>query len=182
VEIQGEIAKERKGRGQFYNWLVAMVFASYTVEAYLNFVGELVAPQIWKDERNYFRKEPYRGFEGKLRRVMELVSLPYARDARPLKTVLELKELRDLIAHPKTEPLDGCVRVPGQEPPILPAVTTLSKMVTADACAAAIQDVEGFLDSVHTAAQPNVDDVWFGARALRGPAVYVGSTSRFTRD
>jgi hypothetical protein len=180
--MQGEIAKERQGRGRFYNDLVAMVFALHTVEAYMNFVGELLAPSIWKDERNYFHKEPYRGFEGKLRKVMELVSLPYAKDVRPLKTVLALKELRDLIAHPKTEHLGGSVKTPGNEVPFPLAVPTLSKMVTAEARAVAIKDVEEFLDGIHTAAQPNVDDAWFGPRSLRGPEFYIGHSSTYTKD
>jgi len=183
VQMQGEIAKERQGRGAFYNYLVSMVFALHTVEAYLNFIGELLAPAIWKDERNYFRKEPYRGFEGKLRKVLELVSIPWAVADRPLKTVLELKELRDLIAHPKTEQLGGSDQTPGNEIPDLRLVpTTLSKMVTAEACAVSIRDVEGFLDNIHTAARPQVDDPWFGPRALRGPDFHVGGSSTFTKD
>jgi hypothetical protein len=87
--------------------LVAMVFAFHTVEAYLNFVGERLAPNIWSDERNFFRKEPYRGWDGKLRKVMEIVGLPMMPNDRPLKTILELKELRDLIVHGRPERLTG---------------------------------------------------------------------------
>jgi hypothetical protein len=90
--------------------------------------------------------------------------------------VLELKTLRDLIAHPKTEELSGSVQTQGNEVPFPLAVFTLSKMVTAEACAVAIRDVEEFLDSIHTAAQPQVEDIWFGPRALRGPAFHVGSS------
>jgi hypothetical protein len=182
VEMQGEATEVRQGRGAFYNNLVAMVFALHTVEAYLNFIGELLAPAIWKDERNYFRKEPYRGFEGKLRKVLELVSLPWSAVGRPLRTVLELKELRDLIAHPKTEQLGGSVRTPGKEVPFPLAVPTLSKMVTAEACAVAVRDVEEFLDNIHAAAQPQVRDIWFGTRALRGPAMYVAHSSTYSKD
>ncbi|SPF45324.1 hypothetical protein SBA1_590007 [Candidatus Sulfotelmatobacter kueseliae] len=183
VEMQGEIAEERQGRGAFYNHLVAMVFALHAVEAYLNFIGELLAPDIWRDERRYFRKAPYRGFEGKVRKVLELVSLPWAVADRPLKTVLELKELRDLIAHPKTEQLCGSVQTPGNEvPSVLAVPTTLSKIVTAEACAVSIHDVEEFLDNIHTAARPQTDDIWFGPRALRGVDFHVGGSSTYTKD
>jgi hypothetical protein len=64
VEEEAKLASERE-----QDWskpaLVAMVFAFHTVEAYLNFVGERLASKVWEDERNYFRKEPYRGREGK---------------------------------------------------------------------------------------------------------------------
>ncbi len=182
METQGEIVKERQGRGQFYNHLVAMVFALHTVEAYLNFVGELLAPAIWKNERKFFSKGPYRGFGGKLRKVMELISLPVAEDVRPLKTVLELKELRDLIAHPKTEQVSGSIRTPGNDVPLAPAEFTLYKKVTAEACAVAIKDVEEFLESIHAAARPKVDDIWFGPSALHGPPYYVGASSTYRAD
>ena len=89
-------------RGAFYDDLVAMVFALHALEAYLNFVGERVAPEIWKDEREFFRNVPYRGFDGKVRKVLELVGLAEpACDIRPYSTVWVLKDLRDLIAHAK---------------------------------------------------------------------------------
>lgn len=69
--------------------VVAMVFAFHTVEAYLNYVGEQLDPKLWRDERNSFRNEPYRGWEGKLRKIMELVALAWPEPVeRPLKTVL----------------------------------------------------------------------------------------------
>ena len=159
-----------------------MVFALHTVEAYLNFVGELLAPAIWKNERKFFSKAPYRGFGGKLRKVLELISLPIAEDVRPLKTVLELKELRDLIAHSKTEQVSGSVKTPGKDVPPAPAEFTLYKKVTAGACATAIKDVEEFLESIHKAAKPHVHDIWFGPGALHGPPFYVGSSSTYTAD
>jgi hypothetical protein len=70
VEEQARLATERE-RDWSKPALVAMVFGFQTVEAYLNFVGERLAPEIWDDERNYFRREPYRGWDGKLRKVMD---------------------------------------------------------------------------------------------------------------
>jgi hypothetical protein len=59
---------------------------------------EELAPEIWQDERSFFRREPYRGWEGKLRKVMELVTLPWPDQfTRRLKTIPELKQLRDPI-------------------------------------------------------------------------------------
>lgn len=57
--------------GAFYDRLVAMVFSFMVFEAYLNFAGERLDPEIWKDERVFFQKEPYRGFMGKLKFVLE---------------------------------------------------------------------------------------------------------------
>ena len=72
TETDGVLANHR------YNpTVVAMVFAVHTVEAYRNFIGECLDPADWADERNYFRNEPYRGFEGKVKKVLELVGLPF---------------------------------------------------------------------------------------------------------
>ncbi len=172
VEGEAKLASERE-REWFSPSLVAMVFASHTVEAYLNFVGERLAPEIWKDERNYFRQEPYRGWDGKLRKVTELVGLPWSSEDRPLKTILELKDLRDLIAHGKPEKLeDEIVHAQGTESPF--PVSTLCSLVTPkEKLTIILPDVEQFLNQIHTLAAPKVkDDPWFGKEALRGPLTY----------
>jgi hypothetical protein len=171
VEEQSTLANERE-RDWSMPALVAMVFAFHTVEAYLNFVGERLAPDIWKDERNFFRKEPYRGWDGKLRMVMELVGLLRMPDSRPLKTILELKELRDLIAHGKPEKLTGDIlHSPDAEAPY-PAFTLRSMFTPKGKMTTAVQDVEQFVEQIHSFAAPKVNDTWFGSKALRGPLSY----------
>jgi hypothetical protein len=164
--------------------VVAMVFAFHTVEAYLNFVGERLAPEIWKDERNYFRKAPYRGWEGNLRKVMELVGLSLASEDRPLKTILELRDLRDLIAHGKSERLTGeVVHLSGTEPPIL--ASTLSQMVTErEKLGNALADVYQLLKQIHQLAQPKLkdEDLWFGADPLRGPSDYTVRSTTISKQ
>jgi hypothetical protein len=46
-----------------------MVFAFHTLDAYLNYAGEHLAPEIWQNEGEFFAKQPYRGFDGKIRKV-----------------------------------------------------------------------------------------------------------------
>src|SRR5438093_9995333 len=106
-QIVQDQARISEGREQewFRPTLAAMVFAFHTVEAYVNYVGEKLAPEIWADERNYFRKEPFRGWKGKLRKVLELAGMEWTPNEPPLRTVLELRNLRDLIAHGKSERL-----------------------------------------------------------------------------
>ena len=59
VHQQAGVAACRE-RDWFRPSLVATVFAFHTVEEYLNFVGERLAPQLWADERNYTKEDPYR--------------------------------------------------------------------------------------------------------------------------
>ena len=181
VKEEAKLASERE-REWFNPSLVAMVFASHTVEAYLNFVGERLAPEIWKDERNYFRKEHHRGWDGKLRKVMELVGLPWSPEDRPLKTILKLKELRDLIAHGKPEKLEGeIVHADDTESPF--PVSTLNSLVTPkEKLTMILHDVEQFIEQIHTLAAPKVKDKsCVGREALRealgGPPTYSASST-----
>lgn len=169
VEEQAQLANARE-REWSRPALVAMVFGFLTVEAYLNFVGERLAPGIWQDERNYFRREPFRGWDGKLRKVMELVEMPWpATITRPLKTILELRELRDRIAHPKPEKLTSeILHEEGTPAPFLD-FTLRAKFTPKDKLARAVHDVEEFLNHVHCLAAPKVNDIRFGSEALRGP-------------
>src|SRR5260221_10404931 len=86
VVLEQHALADGRERDWYRPSLVAMVFAFHAVEAYLNFVGELLAPDIWKNEREYFKKLPYRGFSGKLRKVMELAGHAGDGNAPPLKT------------------------------------------------------------------------------------------------
>jgi hypothetical protein len=171
VEEEARRAGESE-QGWFNHSLVAMVFALHTVEAYLNFVGEQLAPEIWLDEQNYFRKEPYRGWNGKLRKVMKLVGLAWSPEDRPLKTILDLKELRDLIAHGKSERLVGeIVHAPDTMSPF-PVSTLRSLVAPKEKLTWILHDVEQFLNQIHVLAAREVNDAWFGTEALRGPMSY----------
>lgn len=177
VKRQLEYSKANP-KGAFYDDLVAMVFALHALEAYLNYVGEHLAPEVWIDERNYFRREPNRGFDGKLRKVLELCGLPEpSREARPYKTVWDLKTLRDLMAHAKPERLllDVHHHV-DEEPPLLN--TPLDEAVTAEKAQQAYEDISSFAQSIHSAAGPKIRDIWFGDLAFGGALQFgSGSTS-----
>lgn len=177
AEEQAKLATERE-REWSKPALVAMVFGFHTVEAYLNFVGEHLASEVWRDEQNYFRKMPYRGWEGKLRKVMELVGMPWPElIERPLKTILELRELRDLTAHSKPEKLSGdIIHAEGTEPPF-PESTFRSKFTPKVKFTTAIHDVEEFINHLHRLAAPKVNDIWFGSEALRGPHEHSAGTT-----
>ena len=77
--------------------------AYFTFEAYLNFVGSSVEPAAWKDERNFFSKDQYRGTQGKLKLLCEKYEIKVDPDKRPYLTVRELGWLRDYLAHGKPD-------------------------------------------------------------------------------
>jgi hypothetical protein len=127
---------------------------------------------------HFFRREPYRGWDGKLRKVMELVGMSWPEPIeRPLKTILELRELRDSIAHPKPEDLTReILHVEGTSAPF-PTPTLRSKFTPKDKFARAVADVDQFVNHVHHLAASKVNDVWFGSDALRGPDEYSSGTT-----
>jgi hypothetical protein len=177
VVLEHQALANSRDRGWYRPSLVAMMFAFHAVEAYLNFVGELLAPDIWKNEREYFKKMPYRGFHGKLRKVAELVGLTADESARPLKTVLELKTLRDLIAHGRSEAFEGAIAHGRDEESPYPVSTLRSKVLPRTRLGLIVTDVEAFLNSVHALAAEKLraggkNDPWFGGEALRGPSWY----------
>ncbi len=167
AEEHAKLATERE-LGWSQPALVAMVFAFHTIEAYFNFVGERLAPDVWKDERNFFRKTPYRGWDGKLRKILELVALPLLPNSRPQKTIFELKQLRDSIAHGKSEKLSGVLlHQEGTDAPY-PEFTLRSMFTPKGKMATAMQDVDQFANQIHALALPIVNDPLFGNDALRG--------------
>jgi hypothetical protein len=162
-------------KGAFYDDLVAMVFALLALEAYLNFVGERIAPEIWKDEREFFRREPYRGFDGKLRKVLELVGIAEpARDVRPYSTVWLLKDLRDLIAHAKPMRFGSIIEHRVDEEPSI-FHSPLRDVITHENAERARDDIKTFIESIHAAAIPKVNDIWFGPAAFGGMLQYSSS-------
>lgn len=149
-------------RGAFYDKLVAMTFTFHALEAYLNYVGEKLAPDIWKDERNYFKRTSYRGFDGRIRKVFELADLVEpSRDERPYKSVWLLKGLRDLMAHGKTEKIE-IVFEHGADEDSPWSRTPLDSLVTEENAAMARDDVYEIAQSIHDASRRKIDDVWFG--------------------
>jgi hypothetical protein len=189
VEQNAKMASEC-AEGSIYPILVCEVFAFHTIEAYINFIGGLIAPEIWNDERNYFRKEPYRGWDGKLRKILGLVDLSYDDDKPPMSTVLELRNIRDLIAHGKPETIAGeVVHLPDAYPAILPPSTLRTAVAAREDLPAILTEVESFLDAIHTRAAPMVQQIWgltdrtiwFGSKALRGTARYSGRLTTLHR-
>lgn len=166
--------------GAFYDDLVAMVFASHTLEAYLNYCGEKLAPDIWANEREYFRREPYRGFDGKVRKVLQLVGLTEPpRNARPYSSVWLLKNLRDLIAHAKTERIVATYQHSSGDPPLFHQ-TGLVGIVSASNASMVRQDIREFIDAIHERARPLVgNDPYFATdEPLEGVLSYTAGTTR----
>jgi hypothetical protein len=170
VEEQAELAKTREGDWSIPS-LAAMVFAFLAMEAYLNYVGLRLAPEIWEKEREHFRTT---GFKGKLREVMDTAGLNWEPGKRPIQTVLGLEKLRNAIAHGRPERRAGKIlHAEGTEPPY-PAFSLRSMFTPKSKMPKAVHDVEQLANGIHIAAKPRLKaaDVLFGREAFRGPLSY----------
>lgn len=80
--------------------LTVLLFSYHTLEAYVNYVGALLNPDLWQIERTYFRSPPYQGLDGKLRKLFELLGRAEpSRLERPYAAVWKLKAVHDGIVH-----------------------------------------------------------------------------------
>jgi hypothetical protein len=156
--------------GASYDLLVAMVFAFDTLEGYLNYVGGRLAPKLWKNER---RDKSIRSFSGKATKVFELCGLQEPdKTTRPYKTIWDLQELRDKIAHPKPIRFDRVIYHTDNEPDPNSDHDPLSGLVSLEKTVTAVEDVEELIAAIHNAASLKIDDMWFGKEGLSGPLSY----------
>ncbi len=157
---------EDSRKGAMYDHLVAMVFASHTLEGYLNFIGDKILPELWKNERDEFKTT---GITGKLAAILEECGLePFENGRRPYSTAKALKKLRDKIAHPKTnKPKSRIIYSEGKEPPMFPK-SLLETLVTREKAERARDDVRCIVDRVQAAAVAKFPKLHLGDDGLEG--------------
>jgi len=169
---------ETKSPKDGYFQMAGMVMAYFVYEAYLNLVGARVDREAWQNERQFFSRQPYRGTDGKLRRICEEIGIEIERDKRPFKTILELARLRNFLAHGKREVYAYDVDVKkGQDPDMFDGLS-IYKMVTRTKSDRALIDIEEFIEYLHAKiAEKRPNDRMFKGKALKFPlALAFGGT------
>jgi hypothetical protein len=69
-------------------------------EGFINFVGDEIAPEIWKTERNFFSGPEFRGIVGKIEYLFTLFpNVELKKGEEPYQTFRRVKETRDNLAH-----------------------------------------------------------------------------------
>ena len=101
---------ENERDGALYSCMTAGVFASFTVEAYLNHLGQSRVQDWDAIERKLGPRE-------KLARLREELKLSADESRRPFQTLQKMLRLRDALAHGKTvtEDVDRIVRKQPQD-------------------------------------------------------------------
>lgn len=151
-----------------------MLMAYFTFEAYLNLAGHRVDPKAWKNEREFFNTDPYKGTRGKLKRICEKVELAIEHGKRPYQTIRDLKRLRDFLAHGRPEAYAYEVQVAEGEQPDMFAGLTIYDWTSRKNAEWALHDTEEFIEFLHAKIVEalRVDDLPFAGKALQFPLAF----------
>ena len=88
-------------RRDFYYRLSALMMAYLAFEAFINFIGEIICPGLWANEKDAFRGKGD-AIEAKIDAIVrELPGYEWRKGESPYQDVKRLKRFRDVIAHGK---------------------------------------------------------------------------------
>jgi hypothetical protein len=78
----------------------ALLCGFLAFDGFVNLVGEAIAPDMWKDERNNFNSGQFRGIAGKVEYLYSVFpGTTLEKGKEPYQTFKQLKEVRDALAH-----------------------------------------------------------------------------------
>jgi hypothetical protein len=93
--LQAEADEEKA----HYFLMPALLISFLAFEAFVNFCGHVLLPNLWKEEKKNFQGK---GLEGKLGAVLKrLPAFRWAKDSPPYQTIKNLEAFRHMVAHGK---------------------------------------------------------------------------------
>ncbi len=157
---QKNLAQSRASENDaLYFALSALLMMYFSFEGYLNWLGHLIAPEVWEIEKDFFNKPPYRGTLGKylfLSKVLVLESPDKSKG--PFQTVKELQQLRDKAVHPRVE--RGTKNVKYSEGKVPPRHRSwLSTKVSDQKRDIAEKNIQQLVNELHQAAKVHYPDI-----------------------
>jgi hypothetical protein len=157
-----------------YFRMAGMLMAYFTFEAYLNLVGPRVDPEAWKNERDFFNDDPYRGTDGKLKRISEKIGVTLPKGKRPYQTIRKLKRLRDFLAHGRLESYAYEIELSGDKTPDMFGGLTIYKWTSRSEAELALNDTQELIQFLHTniIKALHIDDLPFAGNPLKFPLAF----------
>ncbi len=169
---QFEMARQQaKGAAHFD--LAAILIGYLSYEAYLNLLVSELEPTVWANEKTFLSSSgKYPGAEGKLKWIQENISgLTVNKGERPYQTIRKVKNLRDKLSHGKPyNYADEAVHTEDSEPLSWPRGSFGE--ISEEFAKQAIQDLEEFMEYLHTHVHPKLRNLWLKAGALKGTTAY----------
>lgn len=128
-----------------------LFFAAF--EGYLNWLGTRIAPEVWKDERQFFSRSPFQGTLGKYLFLAKILHMSNHDPSQgPFQTATDLLELRNMVAHPKAEAGEKLVKfTEGCFPPLYES--KLGKKVSPKKALRAKNNLKELVDGLHREAK-----------------------------
>lgn len=85
--------------GSYYYLLPSLLMSFMAFEAFVNFCGFVLLPELWKEEKKNFKGK---GIDGKLKTIVsKLPSFSWRKDQSPYRDIKNLESFRDFVAHGK---------------------------------------------------------------------------------
>lgn len=83
----------------FYFLLPSLLTSFMAYEAFVNFCGFIILPELWAEEKKYFKGK---GIEGKLDKIVsELPGFVWRKGEAPYQRIANVENFRDIVAHGK---------------------------------------------------------------------------------
>lgn len=83
----------------FYFVLPSLLLSFMAYEAFVNFCGFVLYPELWKNEKAHFKGK---GIEGKLEKIVaKLPGFSWRKGERPYQKLRHLEDFRDIVSHGK---------------------------------------------------------------------------------
>jgi hypothetical protein len=139
---------DAQGKGSVYYRIAAMLMARLTVEAYANFLLDVLAPEVLAEERQRFGSS----IDRKLTFIYERCGLVLDRGHRPYQTMPMLDRFRDGVVHARPEVYRGTYEHPAQEDAAPMRPGELPQAVEKANCDRALEDVSAIANALHAAA------------------------------
>ena len=93
---------ETNDREQYYLLMESLLTAYLAFEAFINFLGECLDPDTWREEKTFFNKRSYYGIEGKIKRLAEkLPNFVFEKGQEPYQIIKKVGKFRTLLVHGK---------------------------------------------------------------------------------
>ena len=163
---QADLARE-SDEDRPYFALTAMLMAFFALEGYLNFIGEILCPDEWKFEKEFFSRRPYQGIKGKIKRLANAVHILGVHTRPEYQTAMSLRELRSYVVHAKVDEYEEVLEYRGTDLPP-PKLSPFGKRVLPEQMERAIDHVKSLCDLFHSRAKAVSDSHEFQSSALEG--------------
>lgn len=161
---------ETERRGSYHSALGAMLFSWLAFEAYLNTLVEHLDPKIFADERRFFtNRSGFPGVLGKLRWVMSRLGAKHSRESeRQRRVVVQLKRLRDQLAHAKPVRYSGVTYHSDDEEPPFMEDRWIERQASVARARRSIASVYGLSEWLHLQVRPRLVDPHLRRAAFNG--------------